>query len=53
MHSANQLLKMMLPIGSGLLVGMMFRAGREHPEECRQTREDIDARLKAALAAWQ
>lgn len=48
----ESMLKMMLPVGSGLLVSMVFRAGREHPKECKQTRMDIDARLKAALAAW-
>ncbi len=49
----ESLLKMMLPVGSGLLVSMMFRSGREHPKECRQTRIDIDRRLKEALAQWR
>ena len=48
----ESMLKMMLPVGSGLLVSMMFKAGREHPEECRQTRLDIDRRLRAVLASW-
>lgn len=48
----ESMLKMMLPVGSGLLVSLMFRAGKEYPEECRQTRVDIDERLKAVLAAW-
>lgn len=48
----ESMLKMMLPVGSGLLVSTMFHAGKEHPKECRQTRLDIDARLQAALAAW-
>ena len=48
----QSMLKIMLPVGSGLLVSMMFKAGKEHPKECRQTREDIDRRLKAALAKW-
>lgn len=48
----ESMLKMMLPVGSGLLVSTMFRAGREHPKECKQTRVSIDTRLKAALAAW-
>jgi hypothetical protein len=44
---------MMLPVGSGLLVGFMFRAGKEHPSECCQTRIDIDNRLRQAIRAWQ
>lgn len=48
----ESMLKMMLPVGSGLLVSLMFRAGKEHPKECRETRIDIDRRLKKALAAW-
>jgi hypothetical protein len=46
------MLKMMLPVGSGLLVSFMFRAGKEHTKECRETRIDIDRRLKKALAEW-
>ena len=48
----ESMLKMMLPVGSKLLVSLMFRAGKQYPEECRQTRIDIDRRLKAALEAW-
>ena len=48
----QSLLKRMLPLGSGLLVSLMFRAGKEHPKECRETREDIDRRLKQALSEW-
>ena len=48
----ESLLRMMLPAGSGLLVSYMFRAGKEHKKECRDTRNDIDRRLKRALADW-
>lgn len=48
----ESMLKMMLPAGSGLFVSFMFKAGREHPKECRQTRIDIDRRLKKALSEW-
>lgn len=48
----ESLLKMMLPVGSGLLVSFMFKAGKEHKKECRETRIDIDRRLKKALAEW-
>jgi pimeloyl-ACP methyl ester carboxylesterase len=36
----ESLLKMILPVGSGLLVKFMFKAGRQYPEECRNTRID-------------
>ena len=48
----ESMLKMMLPVGSGLLVSFMFKAGKEHPKECRETRIDIDRRLKKILAEW-
>ena len=48
----ESLLRRMLPVGSGLLVKMMFRAGREYPQACRETRLDIDRHLRAALKAW-
>ena len=48
----ESMLKMMLPVGSGLLVSYMFKAGKEHKKECRETRIDIDRRLKKALADW-
>lgn len=48
----ESLLRMMLPIGSGLLVKLMFKSGREHPKECRQTRTYIDRRLTGLLENW-
>ena len=48
----ESLLKTILPVGSSLLVSFMFKAGREYPKECRQTRIDIDRRLQKALAEW-
>ena len=48
----ESMFRMMLPVGSGLLVSFMFRAGREHKKECRETRIDIDRRIKKALAEW-
>ena len=48
----ESMLKMMLPVGSGLLVSFMFRAGKEYKKECRETRIDIDRRLKKVLAEW-
>ena len=48
----ESMLKMMLPVGSGLLVKFMFRAGKEHPKECWETRLDIDCRLTELLRSW-
>ncbi|MBO4391328.1 MAG: acyl-CoA thioester hydrolase [Lachnospiraceae bacterium] len=48
----ESLLKRILPVGSGLLVKFMFRAAREYPEECRQTRIDIDHWLTVVLRKW-
>ena len=48
----ESMLKMMLPVGSSLLVGLMFKAGRQHRRECRETRIDIDRRLTALLKEW-
>ena len=48
----ESMLKMRLPVGSGLLVKFMFRAGKEHPKECWETRLDIDCRLTELLRSW-
>ena len=48
----ESLLKTILPVGSGLLVSFMFKAGKEYPRECLETRLDIDRRVKKALAEW-
>ena len=48
----ESMLKMMLPVGSKLLVSYMFKAGKEYPKECRETRIDIDKRLKKTLTEW-
>ena len=48
----ESMLKKMLPVGSSLLVRMMFRAGKEYPKECKETRVDIDRRLQEAMREW-
>lgn len=47
------MMKTMLPIGSSLFVKLAFRAARQFPEECRQTRKDIDRRMTAAICTWR
>ena len=48
----QSMLKKMLPVGSGLLVRIMFRAGKEYPKACKETRIDIDRRLKKIINEW-
>ena len=49
----ESMLKKMLPVGSSLLVRMMFRAAKEHPKECRATRIDLDNRLRRVFSDWR
>lgn len=48
----QSMLTTMLPVGSGLLIRLMFKAGREYPKECRQTRLDIDEKLRRIVSEW-
>ena len=48
----ESLLKKIFPIGSGLLLKMMFKAAKEFPKECKETRIDIDKRLSKAIKEW-
>lgn len=48
----ESMLKTMIPVGSGLLVRLMFKAGREYPKACRQTRIDIDGKLSRSILDW-
>lgn len=46
------MLTTMLPVGSGLLVRFMFKAGRQYPKACKQTRADIDEKLSSSILKW-
>lgn len=48
----ESMLRKMLPAGSKFFVGLMFKAAKQYPEECRETRIDIDKKLKAILKEW-
>lgn len=48
----QSMLRIMLPVGSGLLIRLMFRAGRQYPRECRETRMDIEEKLSEIIQAW-
>ena len=43
----------MMPGIANLFVKLSFRAVREYPAECLQTRRDIDSRLKNTITAWK
>ena len=47
------MLKIMLPVGSGLFVKLAFQAAKKYPKECRQTRKDIEKRMNRTLAEWK
>ena len=49
----ESMLKKMLPVGSSLLVRVMFRAAKEYRKECRETRLDIDDRLRRVFRDWR
>lgn len=48
----QSMLKTMLPVGSELLIRLVFKAGREYPKACRQTRIDIDQKLSRSILDW-
>lgn len=48
----QSMLKMMLPIGSGLLIRFAFKAGKQYPKECKATRIDIDKKLIKVMKEW-
>ena len=47
------MIKTMLPVGSGLFVKIAFQAAKKYPEECRQTRVDIERRMTNAINTWK
>lgn len=48
----ESMLRIILPIGSGLLVSLAFRDGKRFSKECRETRMDIDRRLQEMIQIW-
>ena len=48
----ESLLKKIFPIGAGLLLKIMFKAAKEFPKECKETRIDIDKRASEAIKEW-
>lgn len=47
------MIKTMLPVGSSLFMKLCFKAAREFPKECKETRKDIDRKLTKAIYEWR
>ena len=47
------LIKKLFPIGSGLLIKLMFKAARDYPKECKETRIDIDKKIVNTIKEWK
>lgn len=46
------MLRKALPVGLKFVMKFIFKAAKDYPKECEQTRRDIDRRLSAALKQW-
>ena len=49
----ESLLKSIFPIGAGLFLKLAFKAAKEFPEECKNTRIDIDRKVVKAIKDWK
>ncbi len=49
----ESLIKKVLPIASGLLLKMMFKAAKDYPKECKATRIDIERNLLRIIEEWR
>lgn len=49
----ESLLKKLLSIAAGPAMKIMFRSAKEHPDECRQTRIDIEKNITRAINEWK
>ena len=47
------MMRLLLPIGSALAVGLAFKAARAYPKECRANRMDIERRIPRTIAEWR
>lgn len=46
------MLRKALPVGLKFVMKFIFKAAKDYPKECEQTRKDIDRRLSTALKQW-
>jgi hypothetical protein len=48
----QSMLESILPFGLSALLRFTFKTLRDHPKECKQTRIDIDRRLRRIIQSW-
>ncbi len=48
----ESVLKKIFPVGSGLIMKLVFKAAREYPKECKQMRLDLDVKIDRAIEEW-
>lgn len=48
----ESMLRIIMPVGSALIVRLAFRAARKYPKECKATRMDIDRKLSEIIRTW-
>lgn len=48
----ESMLRMALPVGIKFVLKFVFKAARDFPKECEQTRIDIDNRLSYVIQNW-
>ncbi len=48
----QSMLETILPFGSSLILRFTFKTLREHPAECKNTRIDIDRKLRRIIKDW-
>lgn len=48
----ESMLKEILPVFPDFLIERAFRSSKEHPKECKATRENLDRRMKQILNEW-
>ena len=48
----ESMLRIALPVGLRLFMRLMFKSAKEHPDECEQTRKDIDREIREAVRIW-
>lgn len=46
------MMKIMLPVFSGAFVKIAFQAARKYPKECKETRMDVDRKIRKVIQEW-
>ena len=48
----ESMMKKLMPLGSGILPWVAFRAARQFPKECKASRMDVDRKVKKLIRRW-